>query len=280
MKDRQTQLAERVARQTKIDTHYVDPIWTPNVNVPQLELLIACPLPQNPVVLLPEMRFKSLLKLIVECLPPVGKLMIVDSVNTRFEAIRNLCPGMPHSLYFSAQNLGALNYSEGIFSALLTQLSLPTLAQARRILPEYARVLRVGGRIVAAIPLWGSFPAFFDLLQECLLKLSPAEADLSEIKEAMSLEFNQHLCEQFRLKPDANDIETFELVFDNVEQLLFSTLVESNFLSYCLAMQLERTDPKQLLMLLVRAFHHYFQNETLRVPFKIAIFGATKQDKM
>jgi len=280
-KDRQAQLAERVARQTRIDVNCVDPVWSPKVNVPQMELLMACPLQPNPIVLLPEMRFKAFLKLVLECLNPVGKLMIVDTVNTRFESIRNEFPSTPrHSLYYSAQTLSALNYSEGIFNAVLTQPSIPTISQAERIFPEYARVMRLGARFVSAVPLWGSFPQFFDILEECLLKLTPTEASTNAICEAMLLDYQIHVLEQSRLQLDGSDIAEFDIEFETIEQLLFSTLVESNFLSYCLSIPLQKADPRQLLMLVVRAFHHYYQNEKIRVPFKVAVLSAFRADKV
>ncbi len=278
-KDRQAQLAERVARQNRIDVTCVDPIWSPKVNVPQMELLIACPIQPNPVVLLPEMRFKTFLKMVLECLPPVGKLMIVDTVNTRFESIRNDFPNTQHySLYYSAQTLSALNYSEGIFNAVLTQPSIPTLSQSERIYPEYARVMRPGARFVCATPLWGSFPQFFDILEECLLKLSPTEASTNEICETMLIDYQKHIMEQSHLRLDGSDLAEFEIEFESVEQLLFSTLIESNFLSYCLSIPLQKADPRQLLMLVVRAFHHYYQNESIRVPFKVAVLSAFRNE--
>ncbi len=276
MKDKQTQQAERTARQQAINAKFVDPYWSKNVDIPLMEMSMMMPISQTPIVLLPEMRYVSLMRMVLEIFPKVGKMMIVDSANTRFEQFRNIFTETGPSLYYSAQNLNALNYTDDVFNNVISEISLPTLASFETILPEYSRVLRKDGRMVLGVPLVGTFPAFFDILNESLLKLSPRDAKPLEIQKKMTVEHVKSVLERSKLHLDGCDVTTFELKFQTIEQLLFSTFVETCFLSYCITFPLEYADTRQLLMLTLRAFHHYFQGEEITFPVKMGLFAATK----
>lgn len=276
MKDRQTLLAERIARQAHIDSRFVEPVWRAHVDVPLLEMSMAVPGLQLPVILLPEMRSCALMRMVVECFSNCGKFMIVDTANTRFDMLRQALGRDDVSLYCSAQNLNALNYSDEVFSHLITEISVSSLVKFPLIFPEYARVLRPKGRLILAAPLWGTFPALFDLLDEGLCKLSPQEDDLSVVQNAMTDEAIRKCMMAHGFKIDGMEEIVFELTFPSVEELLFSARIETSFLSYCLNFPVQYVESKQLLMLVVRAFHHYFQKEPVTVPFRMGLYSAMK----
>ena len=276
MKDRQTLHAERIERQAIIDTKFVEPVWKAQVDVPLLEMSMAVPGLQLPIILLPEMRSRQLMRMVVECFSNCGKFMVVDTANTRFEILRQELSKENVGLYCSAQNLNALSYSDEVFSHLITELSVTTIVKFPMIFPEYARVLRPGGRLIFAAPLWGTFPALFDILDESLYKLSPKEDDLSDVIQAMTDEALRKCLTSEGFRVDGMEMVSFELSFPSVEELLFSTLVETNYLSYCLNYPVQYVEARQVLMLVVRAFHHYFQKDPVRIPFKMGLYSATK----
>lgn len=278
MADRQAQMAERIARQTRIDESYVDPIWGNHVEIPLMELCLAQNVPQVPVILLPELRFKSLLRRLVESLPRVGKIMIVDETNTRFDGLKKSVQKAGLNLYFSAQEVAALNYADDIFHFVITELGLSTLLRSDVVLPAYRRVLKREGRLLWSAPTTGSFSAFIDIFEECLFKLCPFKCSevMEAIRTSMTLERMYDSIEMSGLVLDGQISANFELEFPNVEQLLFSTLVESHYLGYCLHLCDPKIDQKALLTLLVRAFHHYFQGSSICVPMQMAIFSAHK----
>jgi hypothetical protein len=278
MTDRLAQMAERIARQTRIDEIFVDPVWSNHVDVPLIELCLAQNQPQVPVILMPELRFKSLLKCLVESLPRLGKVMIVDETNTRFDGLKKSVQKAGLNLYFSAQEVGALNYADNIFHFVLTELGLSTLCRSDVVLPAYRRVLKPEGRLLWSAPTTGSFDAFIDIFEECLFKLCPSECSeiMDTIRTSMTLERMAESIDMSGLILDSHISTNFELEFPNVEQLLFSTLVESHYLGYCLQLCDPKIDQKALLTLLVRAFHHYFQGSSICVPMHMAIFSARK----
>lgn len=278
MADRQAQMAERIARQTRIDESCVDPIWGNHVDITLLELCLAQNISQTPVILMPELRFKSLLRRLVECLPRVGKIMIVDETNTRFDGLKKSVQKPGLNLYFSAQDVAALNYAENIFHFVITELGLSTLARSDVVLPAYRRVLKPEGRLLWCAPTLGSFNAYIDIFEECLFKLCPSKCSevMEDIRTSMTLERMMESIEMSELVLDSHIQANFELNFPNVEQLLFSTLVESHYLGYCLHLCDPKIDQKSLLTLLVRAFHHYFQGSSICVPMQMAIFSARK----
>lgn len=278
MTNRQPQMVERVVRQLRIDETFVEPEWAEHVDIPLLELCFASRMPQAPVVLMPELRFRTLLQKLAECFPRVGKVMIVDEANSRFESLRRSVPKTELNLYFSAQEVSALNYSNDIFHFVLTQVGLSTLLRLDIVLSAYRRVMRPDGHLVMSAPLVGSFPVFFDILDECLLKLYPGERAeiMSEIVESMEVSSIERRIGESGFEVEGRDTAIFELTFPNVEPLLFSTLVESHYLGVCLGLRRPDVDTRALLTLVVRSFHHYFQGESLRVPMKIALISASK----
>ncbi len=279
MTDKNNQMAERIARQMHIDETCIDPIWSVKVDIPLLEYSFACTMPKQPVILLPELRFKSLLSKLIECLSgSPGKLMIVDESNTRFESFRQMTPKSMLNLYFSTQPLSALNYASNSFHFTITEVGLSTLCRAEVVFSAYRRVLRPEGHLICAIPTDGSFPAFFDILEESLFRLHPQKCKeiLPALHEAMSIDSISTAIQNSGLEITGCETSSFDLVFDTVEQLLFSTLVESHYLGYCLNPGDPEIDTKALLTHLVRSFHHYFQGKGLKVPMKIALFTTQK----
>jgi len=279
MTERQSQMAERVARQARIDHQCVEPTWRTRVDIGLVEMCFAVPVPASPVVLLPELRIRSLLQTLLECFPRAGKMMIVDAMSHRFEALRSEFPSTQPSLYFSAQDPAALTYSTDIFDYVVSEIGLATLSRSGVIFPEYRRVLKPGGAFIFSVPLAGSFPAYFDILEECLMRLCPAEsaAIMASLQAQMQRENLLATLRNHGFIVDGQDETNFSLSFQNVEQLLFSTLVESHFLGFCLGLTAARIDARSVLTLLVRAFHHYFQGEMLTVPMRIGQFSARKQ---
>lgn len=278
MTDKTDQMSERIARQTRIDETCIDPIWSPNIDVPLLELMFASETPKQPVILLPELRFKSLLVKLMECIPGPGKLMIVDETNSRFENFRQNAPKSSLNLYYSTQSVSALNYANDIFHFVITEVGLSTMCRAEVVFSAYRRVLKPGGYFICAAPLNGTFSAYFDILEECLVRLCPQKCTeiLDNLHQAMDPDFFANAIESSGLEVVGRDSVSFELIFNAVEQLLFSTLVESHYLGHCLNLNEPDIDSRALLTQLVRSFHHYFQGQTLKIPMQMGLFTAKK----
>ena len=104
MKDRQTLLAERIARQAHIDSRFVEPVWRAHVDVPLLEMSMAVPGLQLPVILLPEMLFtdpKTLLHSLTDnvFMPEQLVLFIPEQGNiwSLLRLFRNILPNLKES---------------------------------------------------------------------------------------------------------------------------------------------------------------------------------------
>lgn len=280
MPEKINQIAGRIARQNHIDETFINPQWEKNVDIPLLELSFACNMPKVPVILMPELRFTSLLTKLLECLTTSGKIMIVDNTNNRFETLRKCAQNSPLNLFFSAQEVSALNYADNIFHFVLTEVGLATTCRAEVVFSAYRRVLKPGGYFVCSMPQVGSFPAFFDILDECLFKLYPnhREEIMSNLMQCLTPNACSEAITNSGLVVKGSDTVSFDLELPSVEQLLFASLVESHYLGYCLSINEPDLDPKVLLTQLVRAFHHYFQGIKVRVPMKICLYTAQKPE--
>ena len=280
MSDRQSQAAARVARQTRIDETCVAPVWTKTVDIPMLELCMANTTAPSPVFLLPELRFPSLLVKLCQCFPNIGKIMIVDDSNLRFETLRNAVAKYNPNLYFSTQEISALNYADDIFHVIMTQIGLATHARLGVILPSYRRVQRKNGSLFISIPAPGAFDAFFDMFEESLFAIAPelcAEI-MEEIRQMMQVDNVVHHLNDAGFTIKSQENIRFELSFDSAEQLLFSTLVESHYLWFCMALNRPQIDARALLTRIVRSFHHYFQDSAVKIPIVMPTFHAIKSE--
>lgn len=276
--DKQAQMAEREARQQIIDANWVGPIWSPLVDEPLLEMCMDLGVPKSPIILMPELRFKFFLMRLLEFFERPGKVMVVDATNARFEILRENAQSVGVNLYFSTQDVAQLNYSDNIFHLILTEIGLSTLVRLDDVLASYRRVLRPEGHLVFSAPIQGTFPQFFDIFDECLFKINPnasrAQKDL--FADVMYPESIVEIIEQNGFELKEQRMAELVLNFQSAEQLLFSSLVESHYLGYCLNMYAPGVDYKLLLTNLVRAFHHYFQGESVSVPMRVGIFSAEK----
>ncbi len=276
--DKQAQMAEREARQQIIDANWVGPIWSPLVDEPLLEMCMDLGVPKSPIILMPELRFKFFLMRLLEFFERPGKVMVVDATNARFEILRENAQSVGVNLYFSTQDVAQLNYSDNIFHLILTEIGLSTLVRLDDVLASYRRVLRPAGHLVFSAPIQGTFPQFFDIFDECLFKINPnasrAQKDL--FADVMYPESIVEIIEQNGFELKEQRMAELVLNFQSAEQLLFSSLVESHYLGYCLNMYAPGVDYKLLLTNLVRAFHHYFQGESVSVPMRVGIFSAEK----
>ena len=278
MPDNEAQSDERVKKQNQIDEAFVEPLWARYVDIPLLEMCCASNMPIHPVILMPELRLKSLLKNLISCLPGKGKIMIVDNVNARFESLRQSVSSSTINLYFSTQEMSALNYADNSFHFALTELGIASICRADVNFASYKRVLKPNSHIIWSAPQKGTFPAFFDILEECLYTIDSRDCKeiMSHINTAMDVDATKDLLSLLGYAYEGGDSVSFDLMFPGPEQLLFSTLVESHFLSYCLSLNYTNIDGKALLTTLIRAFNQYFQGESITVPMKIGVHSARK----
>ncbi len=270
--------AERIARQNQIDALCVDALWSKFVDLPLCAMQ-----PQNgevhaPKILLPELRFKSLLRAILKTLPQAARLIIVDDNSARFDALRDCDPEHTHSLFFSTQHFDALNYSDNSFHHILTEPCFASVCRAESVLASCYRVLKPNGTLLWAAPCSGTFPAFFDIFDECMATIAPQKS--SEIRQIIR-NATDEACMTETLTTLGFDIQAsqfaqFTLDFQSTEQLLFSTLVETHYLGFCLNLGYPDIDGRKLLTQLVRSFHHYFQGCRISVPIRLKLYHTQK----
>ncbi len=272
MSSRQEKLEERAARQARIDAACVDPAWKKQIDEPLIAMCEPVFSEKSPVVLLPELRAKSLLQGIAASMPESGKIMIVDDQNTRFELLKSSAKTAKAHLYFSAQEVSALNYASDIFHLAATEIGLATLFRFEYIVPSYRRVLRNNGKFVCSVPVAGTFPEFMDIFEESLHCLHPDifEEIRSELASCMDPDYAPKALEESGFEVVRKVDLSVGLSFDDVEKLLFSTVAESHFLGLCMGMRRLEIDARELLTHVVRSFHHYFQGVSPSVTMRCA----------
>ena len=272
------QTAERIARQNRIDETCVDAFWTNNVDGPLCALVPKDFGIRAPQILLPELRFKSLLRMLLKTLPDNTRLMIIDDNSTRFDALRECAQESTQSMYFSTQRIEMLNYADNSFHAILSELSLAAVCRAERVFTSFYRVLKPNGCLLCAPPCAGTFPAFFDIFEECLVTIAPQKCQelMQIIHSALDEACISEIFTSLGFDIQAEQNIQFTLEFQTTEQLLFSTLVETHYLGFCLSLGYPDIDGRKLLTQLVRSFHHYFQDSRITVPIRRKLYHLVK----
>ena len=274
-----TQSSERIARQNRIDEMCVDALWSAHVDTPLCNMIRLEHIPA-PRVLVPELRFKSLLRTLVQTLPETARLMIVDDSGTRFDGLRECVPSSPQSLFFSTQRIGSLNYADNSFHVILTEPCMASVCRSEVVLDACQRVLKPGGSLLWASPKLGTFSAFFDIFEECIATIAPQR--VTDLRTIIDAALDDTSIPEILSQSGFDLVETrhseFSLKFETTEQLLFSTIVETHYLGFCLCLGYPDIDGRKLLTQLVRSFHHYFQGLPFEVPIKMALCHAVKKD--
>ena len=273
------QTAERIARQNRIDETCVDTLWTNHVDGPLCALLPKDFGIRAPQILLPELRFKSLLRTLMNTLPEKTRLMIIDDNSSRFDGLRECAQSATQSMYFSTQRIEMLNYADNSFHAILSELSLAAVCRAERVFTSFYRVLKPNGCLMCASPSAGTFPAYFDIFEECLETIAPQKCQelMQIIHTALDDDSISELFTSLGFDIESSQKLQFTLEFQTTEQLLFSTLVETHYLGFCLSLGYPDIDGRKLLTQLVRSFHHYFQDSQITVPIRRTLYHLAKK---
>ena len=191
------------------------------------------PMPDNATVLAAESRCGAMLKRWLTDLPAATRVMALDSSGPMLDEARSRIDEEEHQrIYFVQQRVGSLSYADGVFDAAVCLHGMVTSRQAYEGLSELSRVISPGGRLVACFPLNGSFPEFYDLLDEALraCELEDVLLRLGELRE--------NLLSPARVATLANQqnldgVEVSELrwqvAFGSGREFLYSPLIQETF---------------------------------------------------
>src|SRR6185436_15334417 len=69
-----------------------------------------------------------------------------------------------------------LSFADDVYDLVLSNLGLNELDDLQVGAADFARVCKPGGRVIATLPLAGSFGEFYDIFREVLIKRDRAEA--------------------------------------------------------------------------------------------------------
>lgn len=255
----------------------VERLWT----VPVLDLCgDELPRPSGSTVLSAESRAGAVLARWVETLPASTRVMALDSSGAMLDEARERIAEEEHRrIFFVKQRVNALSYADGVFDAVVCLHGMVSRRQAREGVAELWRVVAPGGRLMTCFPLAGSFPEFYDMMDEALraLGLTSALGRLSDLKANL---LEENAVSRILEAPEA--VTTFselswEVAFGSGREFLYSPLVQETFFPHWVG-AIRASDREKVLRYIGDAIDTYWRDRTLNTRMQAALLIADKPD--
>jgi SAM-dependent methyltransferase len=253
----------------------VERLWT----VPVLDLCAdELPAPDGSTVLSAESRTGAVLLRWLKVLPSGTRVMALDSSGPMLDEARERIDESEHRrIFFVKQRINALSYADGVFDGVVCLHGMVSRRQAREGMSELWRVVAPGGRLVACFPLAGSFPEFYDMMEEALraLGLTNALGRMSDLKSNL-LEENAvaRLLDGAPAEVTYNEL-TWEVAFGSGREFLYSPLVQETFFPHWVG-AIRASDREKVLRYIGDAIDTYWRDRTLDTSLQAALVVADK----
>lgn len=161
-----------------------------------------------------------------------SRLVAIDASSALLDVARKKAAAMPgKKIFFRTQRaFPKLPFTADVFDVVFSNLGLLDTPSPSRALRDFARVAKPGGgRILATLPLAGSWQEFHDLYREVLVKHDqlPMIERLDKLVAAMP---DAATCEGWLaaagLEDVRVDVEEFTLLFRSSREFFFAPVVE------------------------------------------------------
>lgn len=244
--------------------HQVEPLWT-------APLCEACDplsmIPDASSILVAESRCGFIVERIKPKLSNDARIIALDPSRVMLDQARvRFSEDDISNVFFVPQSVNKLSYADEVFRASICFNGLLTVEETNLGLSELARVTGRGGVVAVALPLQGSFPEFYDILDEAF-----RAHQLHDVLGRM-YKLQQSFVTPSRLYDMAQEASLFDPVihelswdisFESGRAMLHSALVRETFFPYWASI-IRSSDREPIFRYVMDAIDTYWHNREFK----------------
>lgn len=224
-------------------------------------------IPDASSVLIAEARCGYIPEMMKPKLPTDARIIALDPSRAMLDQARARFEDESASnIFFVPQAVNKIAYADEVFRAVICLNGLVSVDETKRGLSELARVTGPGGTLMVAVPMQGSFPEFYDILDEAFRahKLHDVLGRMYKLRQSFVTPSHLHeLAQEASLiDPVIHEI-SWDVSFDSGHALLQSPLVRETFFPHWMNI-IRSSDREPILRYVTDAIDTYWHNREFR----------------
>lgn len=210
-----------------------------------------------------------------------GRIIAIDGSPAMLDVARTKAGDLSGKRIFfrSEQATPRLSFANDVFDLVISNLGLPDFPDPAAALGEFARVAKPGGRVMATLPLQGSWAEFYDIYREVLTKhdkhetLRRLEAHVSRMPDPDEI---VRWIERAGLTDIGLDVEQFTLLFKSSREFFFAPVIEYGPLQQWKEVAGRGQEMQDIFWFIKEAIDAYFGKRAFTVTVLACCLRATK----
>jgi ubiquinone/menaquinone biosynthesis C-methylase UbiE len=212
-----------------------------------------------------------------------SRLVAIDASSALLDVARKKAALMPgKKIFFRTQRaFPKLPFTADVFDVVFSNLGLLDPASPSRALRDFARVAKPeGGRVLATLPLAGSWQEFHDLYREVLVKHDQL-AMIERLDKLVASMPDAATCEGWLaaagLEDARVDVEEFTLLFRSSREFFFAPVVEFGPLPEWKSIAGRGAELQDTFWHIKEAIDAYFGNRAFQITIVAGCLSGVKQ---
>ena len=220
--------SRRMEKMAQIYDDEILPIWSQRFG---RMLLRGLKLPERPMVLdfgcgtgYPSLE-------ILKRMGDEGRIIAIDPAGALLDVARQKAEELAGKrIFFRTEGFsGKLAFADDVYDLVVSNVSPSLTEDAKRAISEMVRVTNGGGRIIATLPLAGTYREFFDIYREVVTKNDRHDA-LERLEEHLTLLPEADAVASWMEEAGADNVEVeveeFSLLFKTSREFFFAPVIE------------------------------------------------------
>jgi ubiquinone/menaquinone biosynthesis C-methylase UbiE len=210
-----------------------------------------------------------------------SRLVAIDTSSSLLDVARKKAGELAGKrVFFRTERLvPRLPFAADVFDVVVCNLGLAEVPSPSKTLRDFTRVAKPGGRVIATLPLYGSWQEFHDLYREVLVKHDKGQmlerldklcASLPDVSEAEGWLAGAGL-DDVRV-----DVEQFTLLFRSAREFFFAPVVEHGPLPHWKAIAGRGDELQEVFWHIKHAIDAYFGGRAFQITIMAGCLSGVK----
>jgi ubiquinone/menaquinone biosynthesis C-methylase UbiE len=211
-----------------------------------------------------------------------SRLVAIDSSSALLDVARKKAAELPpgRRIFFRTERAQPrLPFTADVFDIVLSNLGIVEFPSATRALRDFARVAKPGGRVLASLPLKGSWQEFHDIYREVLVKHDkhPIIERLDKFIAGLPDRANvERWLASAGLEEPRVEVEEFTLLFRSAREFFFAPVVEYGPLPHWKAIAGHGQELQDVFWHIKEAIDAYFGGRAFEVTIQAGCLSGRK----